>query len=509
MPDALDQVAATRGHCEYLRFPHLDVSLSYEDVRAASERLARWFVRQGIERGERVALMLDNTPDWPITWFAVLRSGGCVVPVNARYRHADIAHVLKDSGASLILTSADKIQLVQEAAAQSGSSCRVVDIQLASDESAELDASSIDLPNNVNRNDIANLQYTSGTTGFPKACVLTHDYWIRAGATIGAAIGMNGDDVAIMSQAWSYVDPPWMTVMCTLAGATHVVLERFSASGFWRDARANGATVTYVLGAMPVLLAKQPPQPEDTDNALRVVLCSAIPKDRHRELEDRWEVPWREAYGSTETGVDLIASPDAVETVGTGALGLPPRGKQVLVVNENGDEQPAGVPGEIVVSGRPMMLGYWNREEETAKVLSNGRYRTGDLGVVDADGYIRHAGRIKDMIRRGGENIAAGEVEAILNTHPAVLSAAVVGIADDLYEEIPKAYVVLAPHCQPTEETARGILEFARSQLAAFKVPTILEFRESFPMTPSQRVEKRKLLESTADHRSGRYTFTG
>ncbi|WP_084621789.1 AMP-binding protein [Mycolicibacterium septicum] len=328
VPDALDRASLAHSHREYLRFPHLGISLSFSETQERSSQLAHWLRAHGVEPGDRVAVMLDNVPAWPLSWYAILRNRACVVPVNPRYRHSDIGHVLKDSGARLVLTSKERIGLVEDAVSASAPNCQVVDVAAALAAAEGLDVTALgDLPK-AKRDDLANLQYTSGTTGFPKACMLTHDFWLRTGAVVGESAGVDRNDVSIMAQAWSYVDQQWMTTMCVLSGTPHVVLERFSASGFWPAIRANAATVTYVLGAMPVLLYKQPATTSDNENRMRVVLCSAIPKDLHRQLEQRWSTPWREVYGSTETGVDLIAGIDDTDTVGSGALGRPPAGKK-------------------------------------------------------------------------------------------------------------------------------------------------------------------------------------
>ncbi len=298
--------------------------------------------------------------------------------------------------------------------------------------------------------DTVNFQYTSGTTGFPKACVLSHDYWLRTAWGIAAASGLGADDVVLTAQAFSYVDPQWKAVMCLMHGIPLVVLERFSASGFWPAVRKHRATVTYVLGSMPMLLHKQPPTSGDRDHAMRLVLCSGIPRELHRPFEERWGAAWREVYGSTESGLDLIVPPHDAACTGTGGLGCPPPGKEVMVADERGNPVRPGRTGEILVRGRPMMREYWNSPQSTGRAFRGGGwYRTGDLGCTGPDGDIRHAGRLKDVIRRGGENIAAAEVESVLEAHPAVLGAAVVGIPDELFGELPKAFLLLRDGYRP------------------------------------------------------------
>lgn len=320
--------------------------------------------------------------------------------------------------------------------------------------------------------------------------MLTHDYWTRIGWTCAGAAGLGPDDVLLTAQPFSYMDPQWNTVLALTTGAPLVVLAKFSASGFMRDVRRHGATFCYVLGSMPTLLFKQPAIPEDRDNRLRGVFCSAIPVALHAALEERWGAPWREVYGMTESGIDLFSSFDDTAAVGSGTLGHPVPTKQVRIVDADGAEVPAGTPGELTVAGAPMMLGYWNRPEETAQTLRDGRLHTGDVAVKDEHGGIRLVGRLKDMVRRGGENVAAAEVEAALERDDAVVATAVVAEPDDVLGEEVKAFVQLAAGVAEDRGAAEAIVSRVAERLARFKVPRYVEFVADFPRTPSERVSK-------------------
>jgi acyl-CoA synthetase (AMP-forming)/AMP-acid ligase II len=480
--ELLQRGAARYGEREFLRFPAESRSITFAEADQRSDHIAQSLIDRGVRPGDRVGVMLDNVPEWPLSWFAILKAGAIIVPVNVRYRAADLEFVLTDSGARGVITSPPYAALVEEV----GGTVWPVDTLGDGDRAAVVTPR----PGNV-----ANLQYTSGTTGFPKACILTHEYWTDNARLIGDAIGLRDDDVMMIAQAFSYLDPQWAALMCLVGGIPLVVLPRFSASGFWSSAREEGATLTYVLGTMPLLLHKQPPDPRDRDHRMRLVLCSGIQPDLHQALEDRWGTLWRELYGSTECGLDLMVSPDDTASVGTGALGQPPPGKEVKVLPDT---------GEIVVRGRPMMSGYWNHPD----VFNDGWYHTGDLGIVDEHGNIRHAGRLKDMVRRGGENISCAEVERVLTQHPAVLSAALAPIPDELWGEVPKAFIKLQPDHQPTKDTALSIADHARDRLAKFKVPEYIEFVDGFSLTPSARIEKRHLLQPERDQRANSWRTT-
>ncbi|HEX6231896.1 MAG TPA: AMP-binding protein [Jiangellaceae bacterium] len=480
--ELLQRGVAQYGGREFLRFPAESRSLTFAEADERSDRMAQSLIDRGVRPGDRVAVMLDNVPEWPLSWFAILKTGAIIVPINVRYRAADLDFVLTDSGASGVITSRSYASLVEE----TGGTVWPVDTLGDADRATAVTA---------RPSDIANFQYTSGTTGFPKACILTHEYWTDNAQVIADGVGLRANDVMSIAQAFSYLDPQWATLMCLVGGIPVVVLPRFSASGFWKSVREEGATLTYVLGTMPLLLYKQPPDPLDRDHRMRLVLCSGIQPDLHQALEDRWGALWRELYGSTESGLDLMVPAADTASVGTGALGQPPPGKEVKVLPDT---------GEIVVRGRPMMKGYWNYPD----VFGDGWYHTGDLGVVDEHGNIHHAGRLKDMVRRGGENISCAEVERVLTQHPAVLSAALVPIPDDLWGELPKAFIQLQPGHQPIKDTALSIADHARNRLAKFKVPEYIEFVDGFSLTPSARIEKHQLLQPERDQRANSWRTT-
>ncbi|MFI8997380.1 AMP-binding protein [Streptomyces sp. NPDC053542] len=505
----LSQRAQESPGGEFLRFG--EWSWTFAEIDKWTSRLAHRLIElDGVQPGDRVAIMLPNVVHWPVVWLAALKAGAVAVPVNSSYQRADLTFVLRDSAARVVVTDAARAGLFAEvlAAEPDLAGVRVVDV--ADDGSEPFPATAPTVP--VDAGTLANLQYTSGTTGFPKACMLTHDYWVRLGWICAAATGLGTDDVLLTAQPFSYMDPQWNTALALTIGAPLVVLPRFSASSFFADVRRHRATFFYVLGSMPTLLFKQPPSPDDRDNDVRLVLCSGIPVGLHAQLEDRWGAPWREIYGMTESGVDLFSPFDDVDAVGSGSLGRAVPSKQVRVVDSVGAEVPDGEPGELITSGKPMMNGYWNRPEDTARVLRNGGppgnegvaagggwLHTGDVVVRRPDGGIQLVGRIKDMVRRGGENVASVEVEAALERDDAVVAAAVVAEPDETLGEEVKAFVQLAEGVPAERATAEQIIARAGRELARFKVPRYVEFVADFPRTPSERVSKPALKARAAE----------
>ena len=482
--------------------------LSFAQVNQQVNRTAHALQTVGVTQGERVAVMLPNGVDFPIVWLALAKLGAIIVPININYHDHDLTYTLNDSQSGFFIVQEaylpqwervrEHAPLVREmlVIGETGEGESAFSLSVA--QSSEMG----DFPA-VESAALVNIQYTSGTTGFPKGCLLTHDYWLRIGQVAAEYFALQPGEVDLTAQPFYYMDPQWNTIACLMGGATLVILPRFSPSHFWQAVREQGVTVLYLIGTMPFFLHKQDENPAlEHDHKLRVILCSGIHPKFHAEFERRWGVPWREAYGMTETGVDLIVPLSDAESVGTGAMGRPIASKEVRVVDIDGREVADGETGELLIRGQPMMLGYWNKPVETAETLRGGWLHTGDLVTRDARGYYHWQARLKDTIRRAGENIAAAEVESVLLEHPAVQAAAVVPVPDELRGQEVKAYLVLRPGHAPDPD---AILGYAREQLAYFKVPRYLEFVADLPRTASERVEKHKLVSVKPDLRLGSY----
>jgi len=442
------------------------LTLTFADLDRLSAGYAQTLRERGVGPGDRVAVMLANRPEFPLFWLALARLGASMVPINVKYRSVDTEHVLRDSGATAVITDhgfadllractpAPKVWLVEDLSPQSGFVQQPIDPAAA-----------------------VNLQYTSGTTGSPKGCLLSHRYWITLGASLVEEFPQLAEhDVMLTAQPFHYIDPQWNVVAALIAGAELVVLDGFHPSTFWSKVRQYDVTYFYCLGAMPTLLLAMPVDERDRDHRVRVVQCSAIPPDRHADLENRWGVGWYEAFGMTETGADIrVGAEEHDELVGSGCLGRPAGHREVKIVD-----------GELLLRGPGLFDGYLGYPN----VLQDGWFPTGDLARIDDAGRVYHLGRIKDTIRRSGENIAAHEVEQVLMSHPAVTLAAVVSVPDELRGEEVKAFVVLN---EGAELTAEELNAYCGERLAAFKVPRFWAFRDDLPLTPSERVAKHAL----------------
>src|SRR6201996_2744525 len=471
------------------RFDPGDV-LTFADVDRLTAGYAQILGERGVQARDRGALLLGNEAAFPLTWIALSLLGAVAVPVTPRYQTADATHVLRACRASAIVTGDEFGPLLDRLPADLPALRRIVP-------AAELAAGAAraGVPAGFAPPDpagTANIQFTSGTTGQPKGCVLSHAYWTRlAGSLITDFPYLSDRDVMLTAQPFNYIDPQWDVAAALLSGAELVILDGFHPSSFWAKVREHQVTYFYCLGAMPGFLLRMPPDQADRQPRVRVVQCSAIPPALHAPLEDRWGVPWYEAFGMTETGADLrVTDADHDELVGTGCLGGPVSYRRVQITGDDGQPVPDGQTGEITLAGPGMMDGYDGDPEATAAVLRDGWFHTGDLGWMDSRGRVYHAGRLKDMIRRGGENVAAREVEEVLLPHPRVQVAAVVAVPDEIRGEEVKAYYVTTGGAgvEPAE-----LAGYCRERLARFKVPRFWQPAPDLPRTDSERVIKKQL----------------
>jgi crotonobetaine/carnitine-CoA ligase len=491
---------------------------SFAEINRLVNKTANALRSVGVGKDERVAVMLPNGVDFPIVWFALAKLGAVIVPVNINYHDHDLTYALDDSQAGFFVLHdnyMEQWERIREHLPSVSKTLLVADTEhkrhaerVETSEWKRLVEESSDSfeISDVTAEDIVNIQYTSGTTGFPKGCMLSNKYWLQIGQIAAEYFELTPDERNLTAQPFYYMDPQWNTVACLIGGSPLVILPRFSPSHFWSVVIRHEVTVLYLIGTMPFFLLKMPKDPSlERRHKLRLILCSGIHPKFHAEFERRWGVPWREAFGMTETGVDLIVPLDDIESVGSGAMGKPIPSKQARVVDENGNDVPDGSLGELIVRGEPMMMGYWNKPDATAETMRGGWLHTGDLVIKDAKGYFHWQARLKDTIRRAGENVSSVEVEGVLLEHPAVKMAAVVPVPDELRGEEVKAYIVLKAGHSRKDTPPDSILDYARKQLAYFKVPRYIEYLDDLPRTPSERVEKHKLVKMKADLRVGSY----
>jgi carnitine-CoA ligase len=462
------------------------------------------YLSSRIRPGDRVAVMMPNRAEFMITWLAVTACRGILVALNPAARSYDAGHVLRDSAARIAVVDADHAALFTEL--QPDCPELTETIVAADCEPGGLAAfAGPRLPQRPDaaRGDLTNIFYTSGTTGPPKGCAVGHDYWVRFAELMADQFSFTSADRMICCLQFFYNDPPWMLLLALMSRTSMVAMRRFSVSRYWPVVREHDVTVLFGIASTASLLLKAPISDDDQQHKVRLSIQVGIPAPLHQDLVDRWGVPWVEAYGLTETGV-IVSMPvaRAEEMIGSGSIGVPCPGADVRVVRFDGAECADDEPGEIAVRAPGLMRGYLNRPEATAETFRGGWLHTGDLGRRDQAGYLYFIGRIKDVIRRAGENIAAAEVETVLRSHPGVLEAAAVPVPDDLLGEEVKVHILLGNGQSPMSVPPAELIAFSASRLARYKVPRFVEYRaEDFDRTPSMRVKKENLDRSTDPER--------
>ena len=393
-----------------LIFDDPKTTLSFADIEAGTNAIANVLADIGVAYGNRVAVMLRNRPEFPLIWLALAKLGAVMVPVNVYYQETDAAFVLSHSGATMIITEGDFVPLATKMRGKVATVQLVVSIENV-EESATIKSLAARLPGapksvllqrQIYPETIANIQYTSGTTGKPKGCMLSHKYWCRLGRIVAdGPPELSETDVLLTAQPFYYMDPQWNLTGAFQVGATLVVLDRFHPSTFWSKVREYHVSFFYCLGMMPAAMYAMPPSGLDREHEVRAISCSAIPTRLHAALEQRWGVPWYEAFGMTETGGDLRIQPrDHDDTIGKACIGRPYYDREVRVVDSDNQQVPRGTQGEMVLRGVGMMEGYFEDEEATNRAFVGGWFHTGDLVREDEQGRIFYLGRTKDTIRR-------------------------------------------------------------------------------------------------------------
>ncbi len=489
--------------------------LTFREIEARSNAMANVLIALGVRPGDRVAVMLRNVAAFPLAWLAIAKAGAATVPLNVFYKSADAGYLLADSGARILLTATEFLPVIAalDRSALALEKVVVTDSLEHDDDVLALDALLADAATSdpgvpVWREMLVSIQYTSGTTGKPKGCMLSHDVWLWSVRALAEGFpGFRHDEVLLTAQPYYYMDPSWNFAAALMVGGTLVMLDRFHPTTLWSKIQEHGATFFYCLGVMPVLLMKTPVRADERRHRLRAITCSAIPPGMHAALEERFGVAWYELYGMTEFGLGTIEDPaEHDEFRGRACIGRSPAGREIRVVGADGRPLPRGEEGTLVLRGCGIMDGYFNKPEETAKVFRDGWFHTGDLVRMDEAGRVFYVGRTKDMIRRSGENISAAEVEEVIASHPAVELAACIAVPDELRGEEVKAYVVLrvglAGDAAPT---AQELAAWCGERLAYFKVPRYWTFRDGLPRTPSERVAKGELKTEVDDLRLGAY----
>ncbi len=471
-PDAVAVVGAGR-------------SITFAQLYRRVARVCAELRSAGVRAGDRIAYLGPNHPAYPELLFAAGAVGAIFVPVNFRSAAAEIDYVLADCGARVLFHT----EAYRDVVAQLTVEIRTITVATGGvlvDEERS-DALVPDEP--VGLDDPCVIMYTSGTTGRPKGAVLTHGNLTWNCLNVLVESDIAADEVALVSAPLFHAAALGMLCLpVLLKGGCVVLLEKFDPAVVFDAIERHRVTRMFGVPAMYDALAALEAWDTADLSSIRVLLCGGapVPHNTIRRYLARG-LTFVQGYGMTEASPGALLLDPAHARAKAGSAGVPSFFSDVRVVGDDGAPVGAGERGEVVVSGPNVMSGYWNRPADTAEVLREGWFHSGDVATVDADGYVYIVDRMKDVIISGGENIYPAEVENVLTAHPAVAACAVIGVPDERWGEVGRAVVVLA---QGQSVAAQTLLTFARDRLAGYKVPRSVHFVDELPRGGSGKVLK-------------------
>jgi fatty-acyl-CoA synthase len=522
--DLFDRIVDQVPDNDALVSRHQSVRWTYRNLQRQANALARALMALGIEKGDRVGIWAPNCAEWVVTQFATPKIGAILVNINPAYRTSELEYALRQSGVSTLIIAprfktSDYVAMVREVWDRPSPAGNLPDLRtlvvlgddpvdgallwrdlLARAEAVD-DAALAQRQAEQAFDEPINIQYTSGTTGFPKGATLSHHSILNNGYFIGEGMRFTPDDrLCIPVPFYHCFGMVLGNLACITHGATMVLPgEAFEPRAVLETVQAERCTALHGVPTMFIAELGLPDFDTFDLSTLRtgIMAGSPCPIEVMRQVIARMHMEEVTiCYGMTETSpVSTQTTADdpvelRVSTVGR----VHPHVEIKIVDPETGRVLPRGIPGELCSRGYIVMLGYWNNPQATAEAIDPGRWmHTGDLATMDENGYLNIVGRIKDMIIRGGENVYPREIEEFLYTHPAVQDVQVIGVPDERYGEEVMAWIVLKPGREATEEEIR---EYCRGRIAHYKVPRYIKFTDGFPMTVTGKIQKFKMRET-------------
>ena len=494
-----------RQYPNHVVFQFRDEPITLGELNDGINQAANGYLALGVKPGDKVAIMLPNCPEFLYSWFGLNKIGAVEVPINVALKGDGLTYQIDQSDCVALLADVEYLDRLEGVASDLKTVRNIVFTDNANTGAALPDWSGFEMltyhelsdrpattPDATTHfSDLASILYTSGTTGVSKGVMLSHHYWYEIWSESVKYSRYTEDDILYSGLPFFHGNAQGITIgPAILADAKAVFVERFSASQLWDDCRRwNCTEANYIGGIIPILL-KQEPREDDADNPLRLMVGAAAPADEWHAFHERFNTKLLEVYGMTECYCCLASPFDAPRA---GSCGQAITGWDVRIVDDNDNEVAPGSLGEFIARSQRMFVGstgYYNQPEATLELFKNNWIHTGDLGRMDEDGYFYFVDRKKQALRRRGENISSFEVESVINSHPAVLESAVVGVPADVGEEEVKAVVVLKDDHSATEEE---LVRWCESRMAYFAIPRYIAIRAEMPKTPSERVEKFKL----------------
>ncbi|MBM3222898.1 MAG: ATP-dependent acyl-CoA ligase [Candidatus Tectomicrobia bacterium] len=481
--------------------------LTYAQLDARVNRVGNAFAAMGVCTGDKVCVMLPNSPEFLYTWWGNAKLGGVTVPLNTALKGEGLAYIINHSDAETLVLSQRYLPMLAEIRPTLSHLKRLVVLGSEGRQGADLPPGAIAFGElltapatsplqEVWSDDIESIMYTSGTTGLPKGVIHRHAR-CYGGFMLPIMIGYTTQDVVYNTLPLFHIGGQNMVWMALVSDTPVILAERFSASRFWHDVRQYHATVTLCLGAMIPILHKQPPQPDDHDNPLRVALSAAAPRTIWEAFEQRFHVKIVELYAQTEGG--FLLNTDAKAAGKVGSMGKASPVYEVKVVDAQDRDLPPGTVGELIYkpASGTALTEYYKNPDATAEKTRGGWVRSGDLAYQDEDGYFFFVDRKNDFMRRRGENISSFEVEKIIDSHPQVLESAAYAIPSELGEDDVMIALVLQPgaHLPPED-----LMRYCEAHMAYFMIPRYVRLLDALPKTGTERTMKYQLQAQGVTH---------
>ncbi|HEX3252905.1 MAG TPA: long-chain-fatty-acid--CoA ligase [Pyrinomonadaceae bacterium] len=466
---------------------------TYKEFEAAVTRSANMLAGHGVQKGDVVSLLMPNSVEYVIAYFACWQLGALAGPINSLLKSQEIAYVISNSEAKALLVNSEFLPMLETVREDLPTLRAIIRFDNVAEATRE-HASTTERATEIDLDHEAIIIYTSGTTGKPKGCLLTHGNVIANARQITTWLGFTEKDRLLTMMPLFHMNAVSVTTMSALyAGGSTVVSPRFSASRFWQiisdyEITSFGSVATM----LSMLLTTYPdgvPAGLKTDQ-LRFAMCGSapVPAEVLRRFEETFNCLVVEGYGLSESTCRSTFNPPD-QRRRPGSCGLP-IGNEMRVVDEEDRDVPEGKLGEIVLRGENILKGYYKNDAANTAAFRNGWFHTGDIGYRDKDGFYFIVDRKSDMIIRGGENIYPREIDEVLYQHPQIAAAAVVGVPDALYGEEVAAVVVLKPGAKTSEQE---VIDYCKERLADFKCPKTVHFLEDIPKGPTGKLLKREL----------------
>lgn len=505
LPELLAERVARYGNREFMHFGQ-DV-FGFEDIVTISQKIAKGLQDQGVKKGDKVALMMSNRPEFLFSWFALSMLGAVEVPINTAHKGTLLSYLLAQSETRLLLADAQFQAQLKPILSELPELQQLIILDDDIEDLAKpcihfnklLDNQGDYTKPQLSAEDPIAIMFTSGTTGPSKGAVVPQQYPLSMGTIVASCAAYTEADCLYNALPLFHGNAQFLsTIPALLSGAKMVLAKRFSASSFWSDIRHYGCTeFNYIGGILPILL-KAEPSAEDRNNSLRVMVGAGAPKDLSAEFEQRFDLKLVEAYGMSEIGIPIT---NFINHRKLGSCGYQHPDYDVILMTDEGKKAEVNQPGELLIRPKKfngMMLEYYRMPEKTIEAWSNLWFHTGDYLMQDEDGCFYFLDRKKDALRRRGENISSYEVEKEINSHPDVLESAAIAVKSELGEDEVMVVVCTRPDAQLS---APQLIDHCQANMAYFMVPRFVRFIEQMPKTPTERIQKFELRQQgvTAD----------